>query len=123
MSKQAQPRVWEIHRFDHEGNEILSEPEFRQAVADALMEVETIGHRVGGSFLSVPKRIEVMPDVWITVSWRIIWQSFGPGSQRQQAAQQAPRPRPVEAVADDEDDPPLAGDVLSDEELEELAAS
>lgn len=87
--KQAQPRVWEIHRFDGEGNEILSEPEFRATVADALMEVETIGHRVGGSFLSVPKRVEVASGVWITVSWRVIWQSFAPGSQRR-AAQAEP---------------------------------
>lgn len=88
MSQSTQPRVWEIHRFDAEGNEILSEGEFRQAVADALMEVETIGHRVGGTFLSVPKRVEVAPDVWITVSWRVIWQSFAPGSQRQQRKSQ-----------------------------------
>ena len=91
MSQQAKPRVWEIHRFDGEGDEVLSEQEFRQQVADALMEVETIGHRVGGAFLSTPKRVEVAPDVWITVSWRIIWQSFAPGSQRQEFVAPAPQ--------------------------------
>ncbi len=81
--KSPAPRAWRIEAGRDENGDLTLD---RDQVIQALLEVENIGHRLGGGFLIEPDRSEVFPGVWETVAWTFVWRSTGP------KAQKAPKP-------------------------------
>ena len=96
MSQQkTQPRVWTVEvQADEFGNEI------RDAVQRTMLEIESIGHRLGGKFYLEPKREQGEDGLWYTTSWVIAWDSFVPGARK---ARPQAVPDPVIETEDDED--------------------
>jgi hypothetical protein len=50
----------------------------RGRVHQLLADIESIGHKVGGSFVLVPLREKRPDDEGRTVGWTAVWRSFTP---------------------------------------------
>lgn len=84
-------REWTVLREEH-----ASEGEFRAAVQQAMLDLDAIGARLGGSFAQVPLRHRIADAEFETVGWRFRWESFAP---------YLPDEEQPEPVADDDLEP------------------
>ena len=87
-------REWEIDSRDYE-----SEDAFRGDVAQALAELEVIGHRLGGAFLVAPIRVQHNGQ-YIVTGWRL--RHTGMPAAREQQPETVPEI--VEAAQADAED-------------------